>query len=167
MEIINNFGLDPFLLGSQIVNFIIILYLLKRFFYKPVLDVLKKRENLIKEGLKQAEEGRKLFEESQKKEKEILAKAQNQARTILEETKIQAEKIAKEIEEKARKNANEIVNSAIEKIKQEQEITEKKLSAHVSRLAVELLEKSASELFDIKDQKQLIKIATDKFKKLN
>ncbi|MBI2031128.1 MAG: F0F1 ATP synthase subunit B [Candidatus Levybacteria bacterium] len=167
MEIINNFGLDPLLLGAQIVNFLIIFYVLKRFLYKPVLGILKKREDTIKEGLRQAEDGKKLFEEAQNKEKEILTRAQNQAQTILEEAKIQTDELAKQIEQKAQKNASDIINSATEKINQEREIAEKKLSEYVSRLAVELLEKSASELFDAKDQKQLIKIATDKFKKLN
>ena len=62
MEIINNFGLDPLLLGAQIVNFLIIFFILKRFAYKPVLDILKKREDSIKEGLRQAEEGKKILD---------------------------------------------------------------------------------------------------------
>ena len=56
MEIIKNFGVEPVLLVAQIINFLIILFILKKFLYKPVLDTLKKREDSIKEGLKQAEE---------------------------------------------------------------------------------------------------------------
>ena len=56
MEILKTFGVDPIFLGAQIVNFLIIFYLLKRFLYKPVLGCLKTgRQN---QGLKQAEEAR-------------------------------------------------------------------------------------------------------------
>ena len=72
MEIINNFGLDPLLLGAQIVNFLIIFFILKRFAYKPVLDILKKREDSIKEGLRQAEEGKKILDEALEEEKKML-----------------------------------------------------------------------------------------------
>jgi F-type H+-transporting ATPase subunit b len=58
MEILKTFGFDPILLGAQIINFLIIFYLLKRFLYKPVLGMLKTREDKIKEGIKQAEEAR-------------------------------------------------------------------------------------------------------------
>ena len=55
MEILENFGVNPVLLAAQIVNFIIVLFILKKFLYKPILDLLKKRQFTIKEGLKQAE----------------------------------------------------------------------------------------------------------------
>jgi len=167
MEIINNFGLDPLLLGAQIVNFLIIFYILKRFLYKPVLNLLKKREESIREGLKQAEEGRELYEEAKRKEKEILSRAQKQAQAILEEAKNQADKTAKEIEEKARKRAIEILNSSAETISYEKKNAEKELNKYVLELAINLIEKSASELFDKNYQKQLIKTAAEKFKKIN
>ena len=56
MEILENFGLNPMLLIAQIVNFLIVLFILKKFLYKPVLEMLKKRQTTIKDGLKQAEE---------------------------------------------------------------------------------------------------------------
>ena len=62
MELIKNFGLDPVYLAAQIVNFLIILYFLRRFLYKPVFKMLKKRENEIKEGLEKTEESKRLME---------------------------------------------------------------------------------------------------------
>lgn len=167
MEIINNFGLDPLLLGAQIVNFLIIFYVLKRFLYKPVLGILKKREDTIKDGLKQADEGRKLLEDAQEKEKEILKKSQIQAQQMLDEARTQATEISVQIEDRAKKHADEIITAASEKIDQDLKDAEKRLTEYVSRLALEFLEKSASELFDAKSQEQIIKTATEKFKKIN
>ena len=75
MEIVKEFGLNPYLLAAQIVNFLIILYILKKLLYKSVLDMLKKRSDSIKEGIKQAEEGRLTLEKALEEEKKILSDA--------------------------------------------------------------------------------------------
>ena len=167
MEIINNFGLDPILLGAQIVNFLIIFYVLKRFLYKPVLGVLRKREDTIKDGLKQAEDGKKLLDDAQKKEKEILKNAQNQSQQMLDDAKTQANELSKQIEDRAKKHADEIILTASEKIDQDLINAEKRLTEHVSRLALEFLEKSTVQLFDEKNQEQIIKTAIEKLRKSN
>src|SRR5437870_10658982 len=56
MEILKNFGFEPILFIAQIVNFVIIYLILKKFLYKPVLKLLKDRKQTIAGGLKQAEE---------------------------------------------------------------------------------------------------------------
>jgi F-type H+-transporting ATPase subunit b len=50
MEILNQFGLDWKLFIAQIVNFLVIAYIFKRFLYKPILDALHKRNDAIKKG---------------------------------------------------------------------------------------------------------------------
>ncbi len=75
MEILNNFGFEPILFVAQIVNFVIIYLLLKKFLYKPVLKLLKERRDIITKGLKQAEESARLLEETvQKEEKDIAGR---------------------------------------------------------------------------------------------
>ena len=103
MEIIKNFGLDPFLLGAQIINFLIIFFILKGFVYKPVLGILKKREDSIKDGLKQAEEGKKILNEALEKEKKILQDAQRRAEKIIEDAKNQSIEIGKKAAENTKK----------------------------------------------------------------
>src|SRR5260221_439051 len=112
MEILKNFGFDPVLLSAQIVNFLIILFLLRRFFYKPLLALLKDRETTIKEGLEKAEEGRKLLEKALEEEKTILRNAQKQASSILEDAKNQAKAIASESEENAKKRTEKLIDEA-------------------------------------------------------
>ncbi|MCL4418553.1 F0F1 ATP synthase subunit B [Patescibacteria group bacterium] len=165
MEIIKNFGLDPILLGAQIVNFLIIFYVLKRFLYKPVLSVLRKREQEIKDGLKQAEEGKKALENALQTEKEILKKAQNQAQKILEDAKLQALETSRQTQENARKRAEEMLSNAKDKIDQDIRDAEKRLTVYVSELAINLLEKSTKVLFSGKEQGEIIKTALKNFRK--
>ncbi|OGH23747.1 MAG: hypothetical protein A2958_03270 [Candidatus Levybacteria bacterium RIFCSPLOWO2_01_FULL_38_13] len=165
MEIIKNFGIDPLLLIAQIVNFLIIFYILKRFALKPILDILKKRENTIKEGLREAEEGKKVLEEAYIKEKEILKKAQSRSEKIIEDTQIQALEIIKGAEEKTKKQTELMLISAKEQMEKESKETEKRIAMRVSDMALDFLEKSLKNLFGEKEQKQLMQIAIKKIKK--
>lgn len=164
MEIVKNFGLDPIIFGAQIINFLVVFYLLKRFLYKPVLDLLKKREDTIKEGLKQAEEGKQLFEKTVEKEKEILKKAKESARQTIEEAKNEAKALASRMEEDSKKQAEKIVASAREQITLETKEAEKKLAARISSLSVDFLQTALKEMFSEKEQKEVLEKAMRELK---
>ena len=87
MEILENFGVNPILLAAQIVNFLIIFFVLKKFLYKPILELLKKRQIMIKEGISQAEESRIKLEKVIIEEKNILRQAQLAAKKVIEDAK--------------------------------------------------------------------------------
>lgn len=164
MEIIKNFGFDPVLLGAQIVNFLIILYFLRRFLYKPVFDVIKKRETTIKEGLVKAEEAQKMLEKSLEEERKILKKAQSSATKIIEDAKNQAIEMAKQTEEETKKQTEKLIKEAKNEITQETKHAEQQLSSHVSTLAVEILQKTMQELFSDKEQEEIMMKAIKKLK---
>ncbi len=165
MEIIKNFGLDPVLLGAQIINFLIILFILKRFAYKPVLDILKKREDSIKEGLKQAEEGKKFLDEALEKEKKILQEAHRRAEKIIEDAKNQSIEIGKETAENTKKQVESMMTAAREQMMQEAKDAEKKIAIKVSELAVEFLQKSMRDVFNDRQQEELTQAALKKMRK--
>ena len=167
MEIIKEFGFDPLLLGAQIVNFLVIFFILKKFVFKPVLEVLRNRENTIREGLKDAEEGQRLLEKAQEKEKLLLKNARLEAEQILSDAKKQAVEEGKTIEERSRKEAEELIKNARAQIEQDSKEAEKTLALRVSDIAVSFLEKSLSGLFEDSKQKELVQIAIKKMEKNN
>lgn len=159
MEIIQKFGIDPWLLGAQIVNFFIILYLLKRFAYKPILLALKTREEKIKKGLQDAEESRQLLEKATTREHEILRKANNEAKKLLDGTRSQQEAMLAQAEESTKKVAEKMLKEAREQISFESREAERRLSAHVSELAMHFLQKSIKELFNENEQEVIMRTA--------
>lgn len=165
MEIIKNFGLDPILLGAQIINFLIIFFILKKFLYKPVLEIIKKREEAIKDGLKKAEDAQILLEKTALKEKEVLRNAQKEALKIIEDAKKHAQELIDQTEEKTRKNTQKMLNEAQLQIQQETRRVEKELSVNVSRLAVAFLQKTIKDLFERKEQKEIMDKALKRIKK--
>ncbi len=165
MEIIKNFGLDPYLFGAQVVNFLIVLYLLKKFLYKPVLDTLKKREDAIKEGLKQAEESQILLNKTLVKEKEILRNAREVAKQTINDSKNQAKIILIQAEENSKKQAEKIVIQAREQIVLETKEAEDKLSEKISALSIEFLTTALKSIFSEKEQKEVLDKAIKQIRK--
>lgn len=165
MEIIKNFGVNPILLSAQIVNFLIIFFVLKKFLYKPVLELLKKRQTMIKEGIKQAEESRIKLEKVVIEEKNILRNAQLQAKKLIEDARQESVGLTLQMSENAKKQTEKILNDAKDQIAREAHETEKRLAVNTSKLAVSFLQKALSEFFSTKDQKEVLSNALNKIKK--
>ncbi len=165
MEILGKFGINPILLAAQLVNFLIIFYIVKKFALKPILTVLKNREKTIKDGLEQAEETRKLLQETENKEREILRKAQLEAKQLLEEAKKHREDVLKNAEVETREQTEKMLKEAKEQISLETKEAEKRLAGHISQLAIEILEKSSQELFTGKEQTLVVDRALRTLKK--
>ena len=157
MEIIKNFGLDPILLIAQIVNFLIILYILRRFLYKPILKTLENRKATIKEGLDKTEEATIRLEKIQEKEKRIFKSAHDQARKILDETKKESLEVLQKTEDESKIRAEDIIKQAREQINSETRVAEKRLTLHVSRLAVDFIKKAKEDLFSKEDQELIMR----------
>jgi F-type H+-transporting ATPase subunit b len=164
MEVLKNFGVNGPLLGAQILNFLIVFYILKRLLYKPVLNMLKKRENEVKEGLKLAEEGKKTFEESSIKEREILKKASEEADKIVANAKTQALEASKQIDSEARVRAEKTLKQAHEKIELDTKEAEEKLTRNIGKIALSILEKTLPQILSKKDQEEILKKAASQIK---
>lgn len=164
MEFIHEFGINPYLLVAQIINFLIIAYLLKRFAYKPVLELLEKRKKTIELGMQQAEQSQKLLEQASEKETALLKNAQISAKKLLEEAKKQNDLLLKQTEESAKKRTEQMLSDAKEHIAFETKQAEKRLEKHITELAIAFLEKAVAELFSKKDQKEVLEKAMKKIK---
>lgn len=165
MEILDKFGFDPVMLAAQIVNFIIILYLLKRFLYKPILEVIKKRQENIEEGVRQTEEAQRRLEEAIEKETKILLKAKTQAQGLIDDAKKNSLDLAKQIEANARADTERLIEEARSHISLETQAAEKKLSELTSVLAKNLLEKALQGEIDKASQRKILKNTINKINK--
>lgn len=114
MEILKDFGVEPILLLAQIVNFVILLYLLKRFLYKPILKVLEERKKKIEISLKQAEEIQKQYSQSTVKQEAILEKGREDAQKIIDDAKEEAQVLAAQIRQEADESAQDSIKRTME-----------------------------------------------------
>jgi len=166
MEIIKNFGIDPILLGAQIVNFLIVLYILRRFLYKPILGTLKKRRDKISEGLRVTEEARVKLEKIAQEEKTILRNAENHGKKLIADAKKEATEMLRKAEELTKAKTNRILLEARQQIALETRNAGNKLEKKISVLAIDFIQKSIPSLFSKNDQEIAMKNVLGKLKKI-
>jgi F-type H+-transporting ATPase subunit b len=127
-------GIEPIYLLAQLVNFAIIFFLLRKFLYKPVLNMLDKRKAEVAESIDRASRMEREEEKLKEKHEKLLTDAKKEARSIVDEAKKQLEKQKKDIVAKAHEQATEVLAKA--KVQAEQLLKENE--ATMRKQAVEL-----------------------------
>ena len=108
----------PFWVIVSIVNFLVILYLLRRYLWGPVLTVLADRAEKIREGLAMAEAARAERERMKAEVERLLADARRDAQAIAERMTTAAEAAAADIRAQAKAEADRIRERGREDAKQ-------------------------------------------------
>jgi len=158
-ELFTKLGIDWKLLIAQIVNFLVLLFVLWKFAYGPVLAMLEKRQKKIEKGLADADEAGKKLEESAEKQKEILKNARTEAKDIVEKAREQAEKSKSEIAFEAKAQAEKIIISVKAEIEQEKQKTIAEIKSEIGSLVVAATEKIVDEKMDSEKDKKMIEEA--------
>jgi F-type H+-transporting ATPase subunit b len=103
---------DPGLYIWTIVTFLILLGLLARFAWRPLLDALEKRQDAIRAALDDARKAKEELARLQAESARILAEARTEAANIISSTRSDAARFADEMKQKARADAEAVVKHA-------------------------------------------------------
>ena len=107
---------DPGLFIWTILTFLVLLYLLRRFAWGPLLQALDSRQDTIRKSLDDAEQTRKELAQVQEESARIVAKARVDADAIIASSRIDAAKLQEELKQKARTQADGIIENAEKQI---------------------------------------------------
>lgn len=150
-----------------IVTFLLLLLILGKFAWKPILKSLDERENKIKESLEMAEqakiEAKKIIEENQMN----MRKAEEEARKILDENKNYAEQLKKQIIEESKLQANQLIEKANSEIERKKQEAFNELKNQVAELSIQVAEKLIAETLDKEKNAKLIDKFIDEVQKPN
>lgn len=127
-------GIQLSSLLTQIVNFTIMLIVLTKFLYKPILKALKDRKQKIADGLKYAEKMQFEEEKMVKKREDSIKQAKQDAKIILEKAKKDALAQKAEILEAGKKETSEMKV----KLEKEMEDRSKEAAEEISRKTVDI-----------------------------
>ena len=137
--------------------FIIVLIILKKFAWKPILNALDNREKSIEDSLRSAERAREEMEQLKEDNKKIMAEARLERDNMLKDTKKTSNKILSEAKEKANEEAKLLIEATRELIENEKTSAVDEIRRQVAVLSVDIAEKILREkLKDDKQQKELV-----------
>jgi F-type H+-transporting ATPase subunit b len=103
---------DPGLYIWTIVTFLVLVALLGRFAWRPLLDALERRQEAIRKPLDEARQAKKELERLNEESARILAEARAEADAIISRTRADANRVGDEMKQKARADAENIVRNA-------------------------------------------------------
>jgi F-type H+-transporting ATPase subunit b len=140
-----------------VVIFILLLMILKKFAWKPILKAVDDRNNSITEALSSAEKAKAEMEQLSANNEKILQEARLERDLIIKEARTVKENIVSEAKDKASSEAEKIILSAKEQISNEKMKAMTALKNEIADISIQMAEKIIkSELKDEKSQKKLI-----------
>lgn len=166
MDLLEKLGINPILLITQIINFLILLFILKRFLYKPILGMLEKRREKIAESLKKAEEIDKKFKETEKFREEELHRVSQRSQELLAQAKDRTEKMHQEMIKKSEDEASKILEKTRKEIQNEKEKILLEAKKEVASLTISAVEKVLENRLDQKSQQKIAEGAMEEMRKV-
>ena len=112
MQLISALGLDWKVFLAQLVNFTILYLLIKKFALGKIIALMDKRQQVISEGLENAQKAEKTLAQATEKEAAVIAKARTEAKEIIGEARGQAKVVGDKVIADAKEQANKIVKNA-------------------------------------------------------
>jgi F-type H+-transporting ATPase subunit b len=148
-----------------LLAFLTVLYLLKKFAWKPILKSLQEREDSIQNALDTAKKAREEMASLKSDHEKIVAQAKTDRDTILKEAREIKDKMIEEAKGLASKEGERIITSARESIQNEKMAAITDLKNQVAHLSIEIAEKILKQELSEKDkQKSIIKNLLDDVK---
>ncbi len=154
-QIARTFGVDWPHLIAQMISFGIVCFLLQRFAYKPVLQMLGNRRQLIAESLANADKVKAELARTETQRQQVMVQANAQAAQFIEEARAAADRLLKQETRKATAAAEEIIVKARQATAQDHARMLTELKQEVGRLVVETTSAVTGKILTMEDQRRL------------
>jgi F-type H+-transporting ATPase subunit b len=147
---------DPGLFIWTIITFLVLLTLLAKFAWGPLLRALESRQEMIRKSLDDAEEARRELERLHLESAQILKQARVQGESIMSQSRSDAERLREELKQKARAEADTIVRTAGRQIQLETAQALQQIRREAADLSVMIASKLIQRNLSKEDNDRLI-----------
>jgi F-type H+-transporting ATPase subunit b len=158
-------GLSASAFLIQLVTFVLIFFVLKRFAFTPIVKLLEKRHKVIDEGVRHGMEMEKERERLEKETAKIIREARHDADAIIGDAQKEGREMVREAEKSAHKKTEVMLADAEARINEESERARRKLEREIVELVSEATEAVVEEKVDAKRDAELIDKAIKKGRK--
>ena len=154
-------GIDPIQLGAQIINFTIIVFVLKKFLYTPILTMIDKRRAEIKEGLQLKDKMAQKSEELDAEQKKLRMQLRAEEHRIMKQVVDQAKSQGKELIDQAKREIENEREKMLVDLSREREKMLDQVKKQSLDYAVLISEKLLGKKIDMKEHNDLINEAIE------
>lgn len=139
------------------VLFIALIFLLRKFAWRPILDSINEREEGIKNALESAENAKKEMQNLQASNEQLLKEARAERDALLKEAREMKDKMLTDAKDEAKEVAAKLIQNAQASIEQEKQAAISELKHQVAELSIGIAETVVKrELSNKKDQIKLV-----------
>lgn len=135
--------------------FLILMFILGKYAWKPILNAIKEREIKIEKALNSAEKAKEEIENLKRENELIIKKAKEERDKIIAETMLIKDQILKEAKEKAEEEAKIMIINARKAIKEEKEKAIDEIKEQIVNLSIEIAEKILSQKLEEEDKQKI------------
>jgi F-type H+-transporting ATPase subunit b len=147
---------NPGLIFWTVITFVILLLILKKMAWKPILAALSQREDAIKESLEKAEKAKEEAQKVLKENQASIAKAEEESKKIIEQSRAYADKLKDQMLKDSKEQAQKIIQDATSEIERKKEETFNELKTKVAEIAIQAAEKLLDENLNKDSNKKLV-----------
>ncbi|MCK0204320.1 F0F1 ATP synthase subunit B [Ornithobacterium rhinotracheale] len=151
-KLINDFSVGVFFWITLL--FLILIFVLKKFAWKPILTAIEERENGIEEALLQAEKAREEMKALKAENEQIMQQAREERDAMLKEAKAMKEREVEAAREIAKIEADKIIEAARRTIESEKNLAIAEVKNQVASLSLEVSEKVLRDNLKSEDQQK-------------
>ena len=145
MDVLAKLGIEWKLLLAQVVNFLILLFVLRRYAYRPMLEFLEKRSKRIEQGLRDAKAAGEKLLSIEARERETLEKAREEASSVIARAREASEKVGAKILAESKAESERLLSEARKKLDGEREAMRAELKKELVGLVLLATEKVVGE----------------------
>ena len=147
---------DPGLFIWTIITFLVLLALLAKFAWRPLLDALDRRQESIRKSLDDARQAKQELERLQQESAQIIREARVEADAVIGRSRADAERLREDIRQKARAEAEGIVRNAERQIQLETTRALQQIRHEAVELSVMIASKIIQRNLSKEDNERLI-----------
>lgn len=156
-------SIEPGLLIWTIITFILLLIVLRKVAWKPILSALEQRESTIRDSLDEAQRARQEAEQLLAQHQQMLAEANRESSRIIEESREEAERQRAAMTEQARGEAQRLVDDARREIDRERQLAVQELKSTAADLALAAAGQLLNTTVTGEDHRRLVTEFLDRF----
>ena len=148
----------------EILTFILLLFILSRVLYRPLLGFLDRRQEIIRGSIEEARRLKEGAERQLEESNKILRESKDKALKIKNQTDIELEQLKIEHIDEAKKEALRLTDEAKETIKKELDKAREKLKQETADISIAVAKKMLHREIDLKDHQRLVDEAIKELK---